>query len=225
MQPRRVRSISTFVNFASRPLGAPYSADPAMQGFQNYPQQLLDYLQIAEQQHDDDRKVHDIQQLLAYNEELAKSETKKASTSLWTFLTLGVGLIGAGLLTLFNNLLFIFEGQGGLVMGFALMLIAGIFMLGRVQGNALNKLREKIDQLVARLVRPPQAKPTKGLFKSRRDKVIAGVCAGIARAIGVRPGLVRALFLALLFFTSGAMIPIYLILAVGMQASPREEYS
>jgi phage shock protein C len=196
-----------------------------MQGFQNYPQQLLDYLQIAEQQHTSDRKVADIQQLLTYNEELQKTEDSRANSSYWTFLTLAVGLFGVAGLAFLNQLFFWMKTTGPIAIGVALLAFAGIFVLGRIQGNALNKLRAKIEQLQARLVKPAQAKAAKGLFKSKRDKVIAGVCAGIASAIGVRPGLIRALFIALLFFTSGAMIPLYLILAVGMQASPKEEYS
>lgn len=196
-----------------------------MQGFQNYPQQLLDYLQIAEQQRTEDRQTADIQQLLVYNEELEKTETKKASGSFWAFMTLGVGLMGAGALALLNNVFSWMRDTGPVAVGVAFLVFAGIFLLGRLQGNALGKLRDKIDKLHARLVVPPKAASAKGVFKSRRDKVIAGVCAGIAKSIGVRPGLVRALFLALLFFTSGVMIPIYLVLAVAMQASPKEEYS
>ena len=52
---------------------------------------------------------------------------------------------------------------------------------------------------------------TKRLYRSNTDKMIAGVCGGLARYLGVDPTIVRLVFL-LLFFVGGSAIPIYLIL-------------
>ncbi len=52
---------------------------------------------------------------------------------------------------------------------------------------------------------------TKRLYRSNTDKMIAGVCGGLAKYLGVDPTVVRLVFL-LLFFVGGSAIPIYLIL-------------
>ena len=52
---------------------------------------------------------------------------------------------------------------------------------------------------------------TKRLYRSNTDKMIAGVCGGLARYLGVDPTIVRLVFL-LLFFVGRSAITIYLIL-------------
>lgn len=49
------------------------------------------------------------------------------------------------------------------------------------------------------------------LTRSNTDKMIAGICGGLAQYLGVDPTIVRLVFL-LLFFVGGAAIPIYLIM-------------
>lgn len=53
----------------------------------------------------------------------------------------------------------------------------------------------------------------KRLYRSNSDKMIAGVCGGLAQYLGVDSTIVRLVML-LLFFTGGAAIPIYLIMWV-----------
>jgi phage shock protein PspC (stress-responsive transcriptional regulator) len=53
------------------------------------------------------------------------------------------------------------------------------------------------------------------LVRPGRGKIIAGVCAGLARRFGVSPTLVRVLFV-LSFFLPGPQILIYLVLWVIM---------
>ena len=53
----------------------------------------------------------------------------------------------------------------------------------------------------------------KRLYRSNTDKMIAGVCGGLAQYLGVDPTIVRLVML-LLMFTGGAAVPIYLILWV-----------
>jgi phage shock protein PspC (stress-responsive transcriptional regulator) len=45
------------------------------------------------------------------------------------------------------------------------------------------------------------------------DKWISGVIGGICKAYGVNPFLARLVFLALVLFTSGAFILLYIVLA------------
>ncbi len=54
---------------------------------------------------------------------------------------------------------------------------------------------------------------TKKLYRSKTDRMIAGVCGGLAQYLAVDPTIVRLVFL-LLFFVGASAIPIYLILWV-----------
>jgi phage shock protein PspC (stress-responsive transcriptional regulator) len=54
-------------------------------------------------------------------------------------------------------------------------------------------------------------RPTSGLRRSRRDHVLGGVCAGIARAIGVDPVIVRIAAVLMVFVSGGAMVVAYLV--------------
>jgi phage shock protein C len=54
------------------------------------------------------------------------------------------------------------------------------------------------------------------LRKSRTDKMIAGVCGGIANYLGWDSTLVRIIFLIIVFFSGGTMILFYFILALIM---------
>jgi phage shock protein PspC (stress-responsive transcriptional regulator) len=54
---------------------------------------------------------------------------------------------------------------------------------------------------------PPTQQPPKRLYRTRDDQMIAGVCGGIARYLGVDPTLVRVVaVLALVFAFPGALI-------------------
>jgi phage shock protein PspC (stress-responsive transcriptional regulator) len=53
------------------------------------------------------------------------------------------------------------------------------------------------------------------LYRPRNDRRIAGVCSGLARRFGMRPGMVRLLFV-LSCLLPGPQILIYLILWVMM---------
>jgi len=54
------------------------------------------------------------------------------------------------------------------------------------------------------------------LKKSRIDKMIAGVCGGIAEYLGWDTTLVRILYVILVFTSFGTMVLIYFILALIM---------
>jgi phage shock protein C len=64
----------------------------------------------------------------------------------------------------------------------------------------------------------PRAKPEQRLTRSRDDRVIAGVCGGLARYLGIDPVLVRIAAL-LLIFAGGVGIVLYVI---GWIAMPEE---
>lgn len=54
------------------------------------------------------------------------------------------------------------------------------------------------------------------LKKSRIDKMIAGVCGGIAEYLGWDATLVRILYVVLIFSSFGTMVLVYFILALIM---------
>jgi phage shock protein C len=62
---------------------------------------------------------------------------------------------------------------------------------------------------------PPTQQPPKRLYRTRDDQMIAGVCGGIARYLGVDPTLVRvAAVVALVFTFPGALIGYLLAWAI-----------
>jgi len=60
----------------------------------------------------------------------------------------------------------------------------------------------------------------KKLYRSKTDKMIAGVCGGLAQYFAIDATLVRLLFAALVVFGVGAPLLIYLILAVVIPLEP-----
>lgn len=54
------------------------------------------------------------------------------------------------------------------------------------------------------------------LKKSHTDKMISGVCGGIAEYLGWDPTIVRIIFVVGTFITSGTLVLLYFILALVM---------
>jgi phage shock protein C len=59
-----------------------------------------------------------------------------------------------------------------------------------------------------------------GLVRPRQGRVLAGVCAGVGRRLGIEPWLARLLFVLILFVIPGSQIVIYPILWVLMPSEP-----
>ncbi len=55
-----------------------------------------------------------------------------------------------------------------------------------------------------------------GLFRPRHGRVVAGVCAGLARRLGLGPWLTRILFLLLNVLIPGSFLIVYFVLGVLM---------
>lgn len=68
--------------------------------------------------------------------------------------------------------------------------------------------------LLGWLIVRPNPRPTDlsrdRLHRSRKDRMIAGVCGGLAETMGVDPALVR-LITAILLITGGVAVPFYLV--------------
>jgi len=62
-------------------------------------------------------------------------------------------------------------------------------------------------------------RPYKKLYRSRRDRMIAGVCGGLADYFGVDPTWVRLIFI-LFFFLGGSALLVYIIMWLIVPVSP-----
>jgi phage shock protein C len=60
----------------------------------------------------------------------------------------------------------------------------------------------------------------KTLRRSRTDKVLAGVCGGFARYLGIDPVAARVLYILGAFLTGGALVLAYAILWIVMPEEP-----
>jgi phage shock protein C len=63
----------------------------------------------------------------------------------------------------------------------------------------------------------------KRLYKSRKNKVIDGVCGGIAEYMGVDPVLVRLIAALLIIFSGGVVVIAYILCMIIMPNQPWEE--
>lgn len=61
--------------------------------------------------------------------------------------------------------------------------------------------------------------PYKKLYRSRKDRMIAGICGGLAEYFGIDPTWMRLIFI-LLFFLGGSALIIYLILWIIVPLAP-----
>lgn len=62
-------------------------------------------------------------------------------------------------------------------------------------------------------------KPVKRLYRSRQDRIIAGVCGGLAEYFAIDPIWTRLAFI-LLFFIGGSALIIYLIMWLIVPVAP-----
>lgn len=69
---------------------------------------------------------------------------------------------------------------------------------------------------------------SKKLYRSRNDKMVAGVCGGLGKYLNIDPTLIRLIFALLVFFGVGSGLLIYLVLMIVVplepDATPTEEF-
>lgn len=61
---------------------------------------------------------------------------------------------------------------------------------------------------------------TKKLYRSRTDKMIAGVCGGLGQYLSLDPTLIRLIFVLLLLLGVGTGLLIYLIMMIIVPLEP-----
>lgn len=64
---------------------------------------------------------------------------------------------------------------------------------------------------------------TKKLYRSRKDKIVAGVASGIAEYFTIDPIIARLVFFILIFTSGGFMFLVYIVLAIVVPQEPGEE--
>jgi len=64
-----------------------------------------------------------------------------------------------------------------------------------------------------------EERPYKKLYRSRKEKIIAGVCGGLAEYFGIDPTWVR-LFFVFFFLAFGSALVLYIILWILMPLEP-----
>ncbi len=64
--------------------------------------------------------------------------------------------------------------------------------------------------------------PSNKLYRSRHDRIIAGVCGGLAKHFDLDPVIVRVLFV-LLFLAKGASLLVYIVLMIVIPEEPGPE--
>jgi len=62
----------------------------------------------------------------------------------------------------------------------------------------------------------------KRLYRSRNDRVIAGVCAGLGHYFNLDPVLIRVLAVIVGFMSFGTLVLLYLVLALIMPLEPEQ---
>ena len=63
--------------------------------------------------------------------------------------------------------------------------------------------------------------PTKKLYRSRQEHMLAGICGGLANHFGIDPTWVRLIFI-LFFFAGGSALLVYIILWFIVPLEPLE---
>lgn len=89
----------------------------------------------------------------------------------------------------------------------------------RAVRDAMNRLGSP-DQFGTPKPEPAAQTEPKRLYRSRKDRVIAGVCGGLAEYLGVDPLIVRLIALVMLFFGGG-----FLLYIIGWIAIPQRPVS
>jgi len=61
---------------------------------------------------------------------------------------------------------------------------------------------------------------TRKLYRSRNDHMIAGVCGGLGKYLGIDPTLIRLAFVLLLLFGIGSGLLVYLVMMLLVPLEP-----
>ena len=61
---------------------------------------------------------------------------------------------------------------------------------------------------------------TKKLYRSKKDRVVLGVCGGIGEYLDIDPSIIRILFILVFFFSSGLPLLAYILFGLVIPEAP-----
>ncbi len=164
-----------------------------------------------------------LQQLIQYSDELKAADKKSKRKQNNTFAATGIIMAAAGVLTMLSTIVPELAVLGA-PLGVIGMVVGGLTALSAFGAAPLQKLHDEVKRgrqkisfdLSKRNVQLPQ-------LSAKNRKIIAGVCSTIADKTGIPVGLVRFLYLLLIPFSSGFLIPIYFVAAVALGLSKTDD--
>jgi phage shock protein C len=109
-----------------------------------------------------------------------------------------------------------------LVLGYVVLFIKA--MLGKLEMPEVSEYRERMeDRMVRKKPRTQGVAGVKRLYRSGRDKILGGVCGGIAEYLGVDPVLIRLIWvIAALGWGTGILA--YIIAWIIIPRNPRDKW-
>ena len=188
-------------------------------------QQLPNLLSNPSQGTTQNLRIQEVDDLVKYAESLKEREkNRRRKQSLW-FGGFGVGMLTTAAVLLFEPLarLANLDVDVWLRFGITGLVALAMYTLAQLRREPLQELSTRIEALQKRMKLPKIAQKVKGLYKSRKDKIVGGVAAGLAEKLEVSPGLLRLLLLVLIPVTSGAVVFIYFLLAIFLPFAPNQD--
>ncbi len=191
-----------------------------MEGFQN----LFQFFRQGTQESEFDRRMRHTTELTEFVENTQLEAVKKQSKTNQTLVLTGIIMLLISIILLLPDGLISYKTLNLITMaGIGLGCISGIIALKRLAVNDLKKVQDRIAKYQNRmnLSRTKLHKPA-GLYKSKRNRVVAGVAAGIADKFGIDPVVIRSLFLFMIPGTGGMMVFFYMLLALILKPAPED---
>ncbi len=147
-----------------------------------------------------------------------------ANTPTTAAMVIGIGLIVIGGLILLDNLNVLsfhrFCHYGEDLFFPALLVLAGLYLITRKRRPAAapspvaNETSTPSSSVPPTSTASPNPDAQRRLTRSLAERKLLGVCGGIAQYAGMDPSVVRLIYIAFTFFSVGAGILLYLILAL-----------
>ena len=141
----------------------------------------------------------------------ANLKAKHGVWAAWGLIAVGIALLASNL-GIFDFLAYV----GSMTIGPIILIVIGFYALKKFRARSNGTMREQVADLgAARQKVGAKLHNFSGLTRSRKDRVLFGVCGGLSRSLGVDPVLIRIGFVLLGFATAFVgMGFFYLILAV-----------
>lgn len=168
-----------------------------------------------------EKRLQRVKRTLKLAEALEVRETRRQKSLDIVLPLLGASMLGVALVYLFSSvpgMSEVFSGWGGSTLtsfGYVLMLVAAIFVGKALASSPLEDLSSHLDRFDSRLLNAIETKERAPLRRLQQPdrKILAGVAAKLARQSGIPVGFMRFLFIVSGFFSGGATVLAYIVLA------------